>query len=132
MRQIVFLFLTFSGICTVSAQSPVETINADTTASAIQKNSKPLIDSLAGKDKATIKLSPNPAVNKVQIEIKGFDPGDIYIRIINNNGNRIREEKRVAFTGDEIIVLMFSIDPGIYNLEVLQNKKKARSRLLIQ
>ncbi len=133
MKQIVFLFFTFSGICTASAQSPAGPVPPDTAVQIIKTNTAPPgNDSLAGKEKPTVKLFPNPATNKVEIEIKGFDPGYVQVRILDINGEIKRDEKRAAFTGNEIIVLMFSIKSGIYFLEVRQNRNKARSRLVIQ
>lgn len=89
-------------------------------------------DSLSGKEKPLIRLFPNPAVNKVEIEIKGFDPGFVRVQIINNTGTVLRDDQRLVFTGNEIIILMFSIDPGLYFLTIKQNRKQARAKLVIQ
>ena len=77
-------------------------------------------------------MFPNPARNKVEIEIKGFEPGFVQIQIINITANILRDDKRIVFVGNEIIILMFSIKPGIYFLTLKQNKKQARAKLVVQ
>ena len=126
MKKIVLLFFTFSGICMASAQKPVTILPSD----SLQKTATS--DSLSGKEKPVIRLFPNPAVNKVKIEIKGFDPGFVRVQIISNTGTVLRDDQRLVFSGNEIITLMFSIEPGLYFLTVKQNKKQARAKLVIQ
>lgn len=126
MKKFVLLFLTFSGICTVCAQKPAEILPSD----SLQKTATS--DSLSGKEKPLIRLFPNPAVNKVKIEIKGFDPGFVRVQIISNTGTVLRDDQRLVFSGNEIITLMFSIEPGLYFLTVKQNKKHASAKLVIQ
>ncbi len=77
-------------------------------------------------------MYPNPAKNKVDMEIKGFDPGYVKIQLVDNRGKLIREDKRLVFSGDEIIVLMFSEKPGLYFLLLKQGTKSVRNKLVIQ
>jgi Secretion system C-terminal sorting domain len=133
MKKIVFLYFTFLGICTASAQKPVEIIPLDSLGRVAKTNSqRGKNDSLPGKEKPLIRLSPNPSVNKIEIELKGFDPGDVQIHITDINGNTVKKDKRLVFGGDEIIVLMFSISRGIYLLQVSQNKKQARAKFIVR
>jgi hypothetical protein len=115
MKQIAFFFFTFLGICTGFAQTPAG-----------------LSDSIAVKEKPFIRLFPNPAKNKVEIEISGFVKGNIQVHLIDKEGNLIRNEKRFVFTGNEIIVFMFSEKPGMYFLLLKQGKNNLRTKLLIQ
>ena len=115
MRQILFLFFTFSGICSGFAQKPVQST-----------------DSVQVEEKPVVRLFPNPAKNKVEIEINGFDPGYVIIQLLDNNGKLRREEKRLVFSGNEIIVFMFSEKPGLYLIWLKQGDKKLRSKLVIQ
>lgn len=115
MKQIVFLFFTFSGICTGFAQKPVQ-----------------IIDSISAKEKPSARLFPNPAKNKVEIEIKGFAHGYVSVQLIDRHGNMVRTEKRLVFDGNEIIVFMFSEKPGLYLLLLKQGATKVKSKLIIQ
>lgn len=133
MKKNLFLSLTFSGICIALAQKPEGIIPNESLKKISQINGQPgKNDCLQEKGKPLVRLFPNPTVNKVEIEIKGFDPGYIQIQITGMNGNILRNEKRLVFDGNEVIVLMFSINRGVYLLQVQQNKKQARSKLIIQ
>ena len=133
MKKITLIFFTFSGICKGFTQNPVEIIDSvrakQITAIAANLNK---FDSLVVKEKPSVRLFPNPAKNKVEIEIKGFDPGYVQIQLVDNNGKLVREDKRLVFGGNEIIVLMFSEKPGLYFLLLKQHEKKLKNKLLIK
>ncbi len=117
MKKIIFIFFTFSGIYNGIAQNPALAFDTGTGGKKLKTNSRP---DMAGrgivKEKPVVQLFPNPAKNKVELEIKGFDPGYMQIILLSNNGKAVKEEKRLIFSGDETIVLMFSQDPGLYYL----------------
>ncbi len=124
MKKIVFLFFTLSGICAAFAQKPGE----------------PFPDSL-GKSKADstvktpntfIRLFPNPTKNKVEIEVNGFEPGFVQVQITDNNAKTVRNDKRLLLNGNETVVMMFSLQPGIYFIAVKQKGKMVRSKLMVQ
>jgi Secretion system C-terminal sorting domain len=117
MKQIAFLFFTFLGICTGFAQKPARIIDSI---------------SITVKERPFMRLFPNPAKNEVEIEIKGFDQGYIQVQLLDNSGKPVRIDKRLVFTGNEIIVFMFSEKPGLYFVTLKQGEKKLRSRLVIQ
>ena len=133
MKKILFLFFTFSGICTAFAQKPAETIMPDSSVKITpvtgQQHKK---DSLPEKEKPSARLFPNPAVNKVEIEIKGFDPGFVQVQIMDNNRQLAREDKRLLLSGNEIIMVMFSLQPGLYFVTVKQKEKICKRKLIIQ
>lgn len=132
MKKIISLFFTFSGICSCFSQGIPQ--KADSV--AIQHkvaNTLPLkTDSIQVKAKALVRLYPNPARNKVEIEIKGFAPGYIKLQMLNNTGKIIREEKRLALTGNELIMFMFSESPGLYYLLLKQGAQTVRSKFIVQ
>ena len=133
MKKITLIFFTFLGICKGFTQNPAEFIDSARMGNKFAITSKPVkIDSFAAKEKPFVRLFPNPAKNKVEIEIKGFDPGYVQIQLLDNNGKLMREDKRLVFGGNEIIVLMFSEKPGLYFLLLKQHEKKLKSRLFIQ
>ncbi len=89
-------------------------------------------DSVPARPKPTAGLYPNPAKNKVEIDIRGFDGGYVQVQLLNINGKVVREEKRLLFSGNEIIVFMFSESPGLYYLLVKQGMQMLKKKLVIQ
>ena len=132
MKKIILLFFTFCGICSCFSQEPLK---ASDTAGMPQNrvtNILPLkTDSLA-KEKPTLRIYPNPARNKAEIEIKGFEPGYVKVQLMNNAGKLLKEEKRLVLSGNEVIVCMFSEKPGFYFLFVKQGKIMLKNKLVIQ
>ena len=133
MKKITLIFFTFSGIYAGFAQKPAETTDSIHARENVMANTPPTkIDSMHVKEKSSIRLYPNPAKNKVEIEIKAFDPGYVKIQLIDNKGKLVREERRLIFSGNEIIILMFSEKPGLYFLVVKQGNKLLKNKLIIQ
>jgi len=133
MKKIIFLFFTFLGNCTGFAQKPPESVVSDS-----MKQPLPIVkqpgkkDSALGIEKPLIRLFPNPARNKVEIELKGFEPGFVQVQLIDNMGYKVRDDKRLVLSGNEIIVVMFSEKPGLYILALKQHEKNVKARLVIQ
>ena len=132
MKKIILLFFTFLGICCCLAQ-PAKTIDTINGKKDAVLNTGPLkTDSLAAKEKPSVRLYPNPAKNKVEIEIKEFDAGYVTIQLMNNEGKLLREEKRLVITGNEVIIFMFSENQGLYFLFIKQGKIIKKAKLIIQ
>lgn len=132
MKKIILLFFTFSGICCCLAQTAktIDTVNGKKD--AVSNNLPLKTDSLTAKENPSVRLYPNPAKNKAEIEIKGFDAGYIKIQLISNEGKLLREERRLVLTGNEVIIFMFSENPGLYFVLLKQAKTMVKSRLVIQ
>jgi len=128
MKKIILLFFTFSGICSCFSQEPLKV--ADTVKGGT--NILPLKTDSAAKEKPTLRIYPNPAKNKAEIEIKGFEPGYVKIQLMTPSGKLLREEKRLVLSGNEAIVFMFSEKPGLYFLFLKQGKIMLKNKLLIQ
>lgn len=126
MKKIVSLFVTLSGICTALAQKPAYPSIPDNTGQTKGNDSTTIIT------KPTVRLYPNPAANKIEIEIKGFEPGFVQVLITDHAGKPAREERRLVLSSHEAIAIMFSLKSGIYFLVVKQGKRLARSKLVIQ
>ncbi|MFZ1453241.1 MAG: T9SS type A sorting domain-containing protein [Ferruginibacter sp.] len=132
MKKIILLFFTFSGICCCLAQ-PVKTIDTvNGKKDAVSTTPKFKKDSLSAKENPSVRLYPNPAKNKAEIEIKGFEAGYVKIQLINNAGKLLLEEKRLVVSGNEVIIFMFSEKPGLYFLLLKQGKIMVKSKLVIQ
>jgi Secretion system C-terminal sorting domain len=132
MKEIVILFFTFLGICKAFAQNP----SGDTVPGSFKNNppvmQKPVADSLLGAVKATAKLYPNPAHNKAELEVKGFEPGHVQLQIIDLNGTKLRDDKRLLLSGNENITVMFALSPGIYFVILRQVKKLVKIKMVVQ
>ncbi len=132
MKKITLIFFTLCGICAAHAQtSPA--VDSGMVSQKIQVISQPgKNDQVVAKETPLVRVFPNPAKNKVELDIKGFEPGYMQIILQNNSGKKVREEKRLIFNGNETIVLMFLEKPGIYFLLLRQGTKSLRTKLVIQ
>jgi Secretion system C-terminal sorting domain len=123
MKKIVILLLTFLGICSGYAQNP--SVSDTMTVKKITS------DSLL-KEKAVVKLYPNPAKNKVELQVTGFEPGLVQVQIFNVSGKAVRNDSRLLFSGNENIVVMFSLSPGIYFVVLKQKDKLVKKKMVVQ
>lgn len=131
MKKIVILFLTFLGICTGFSQNPAGTdsLQHEGTVMQVQKAGH---DSVALKESPAVKLYPNPAKNKVELELKGFEPGTVQLQIISAAGKMMRDDQRLLFNGNENMVVMFSLTPGIYFILLRQKTTLIKKKLVVQ
>jgi hypothetical protein len=132
MKQIVLLFFTFSGISGGFTQNP----NAIGVPNSLKRTPTPIKstknDSLQASEKYFANIFPNPAKNKIEIEIKGFEPGFIQLQFFDTRGNSLRDDKRLLINGNEIIMVMFALQPGAYFLLLKQNEKILKKKLVVQ
>jgi hypothetical protein len=133
MKKIILLFFTFLGICACYAQQPAETNDTVKVLQSSGANSLPVKnDSLFTRLKPAAVLYPNPAKNRIEIAIKGFEAGYIKLQLIGNTGKLVKEEQRLLFSENETIVFMFSETAGLYYLVLKQGTKVLRNKLIIQ
>ncbi len=90
------------------------------------------MDSISIKENPSIRLYPNPAKNKIEIDIKAFAAGYVQVLLMDKSGNIVRDEKRLMYNGNETITFMFSEMPGLYFLLLKQGQIKVKSKLIIQ
>jgi hypothetical protein len=129
MKEIVILLVTFLGICKGFAQAPAGNNTNDSLKMAAQKTAA---DTVAVKEKATVKLYPNPAKNKAELQVSGFEPGPVQLQLIDINGKRLRDDQRLLASGNETIVMMFALQPGIYFIAVKQKERLVKKKLIVQ
>ena len=123
MKKIILLLVTFLEIYGGFAQ------NSSGSDSLIIK--KITSDSVI-KEKIAVKLYPNPAKNKVELEVKGFEPGLVQVQIYNVSGKAVRNDSRLLFSGNENMVVMFSLAPGIYFVVLKQKDKLVKKKMVVQ
>lgn len=129
MKEIVILLVTFLGICKGFAQGPAGSSTPDSLKVTAQKIAA---DTLTVKEKATVKLYPNPAKNKAELQVSGFEPGPVQLQVVDVNGKKIRDDQRLLSSGNETIVMMFALQPGIYFITVKQKERSVKKKLLVQ
>ncbi len=120
----IFVFLAFSllGKFVCLAQS-------DSTASA----NLPLKTTEAAlKPKAAVLLYPNPVKNKASLQLTGFEPGMIQLQIVSMAGRVERSEERLLISGNETVVIMFSLPAGVHHVIIKQKSKIAKAKMLVQ
>lgn len=131
MKQILALFFTFSGIYSASAQDAamaqlLDSAKGKPTVVAVIK------DTTEMKRLPTVKLLFNPVKNKAEISVKGFEAGEAQVIISDSKGNRMRDDRRLLFGGNDIITIMFSLPAGIYFITVKQKGKIINSKMLVR
>jgi len=133
MKKIILLFFTFSGICSGFSQPWPKNTDSNAVVQSKVANILPLkTDSIKAKEKSSVRVFPNPAKNKVDIEVNGFEPGYVKLQLLSVSGKMLREEKRLVLTGTEIIIFMFSEVPGFYYLVLTQGAILRKNKLIIQ
>lgn len=81
--------------------------------------------------KADLKIYPNPAKNKISLDVKGYEPGMVAVRIMDNKGKQVREDSRLLVNGTEEVVMFLSLQPGIYYILLKQKDKLVRKKLVV-
>jgi hypothetical protein len=100
--------------------------------SVITGSLKKSITDTVAKEKAFVKLFPNPAKNKAALEVHGFEPGLIQLQVINLNGKTERDDQRLLANGNETMVVMFSLPAGIYFVVLRQKDKLVKKKMVVQ
>ena len=95
--------------------SPVTTV--------VPKNNSNLSPSLS--------IYPNPAKNKITLQVKNFAPGMATVKVLNIKGQMVREDTRLLTNGNEDIVMFLMLKAGIYFLQVSESGKITRKKLII-
>ena len=131
MKKISLLFFTFSGIYAGFSQKPAVKSSGDSLNNPLLAKTV-VLATIPEKEKASVKIFPNPAKNKVELEIKGFEPGFVQLRFIDAHGNCVRNDKRMLYSGNEQVVVMFSLPPGLYFLQIKQKEKLEKRKFLVQ
>ena len=124
MKNFLFIIFSFLGIYTCKAQAAGSGMN-DTVVK--KYNTDTVL-----KEKATVKLYPNPAKNKAELELHGFSQGLVQVQIINLQGGVERSDQRLLLSGNENLVLMFSLPAGVYFVVLRQKDKQVKRKLLVQ
>jgi hypothetical protein len=78
-----------------------------------------------------IRLYPNPAKNKITLQVKGFAQGMATVKIIDNRGKLLRQDSRLLISGSEDVVMFLALNTGIYYVLVEQKERVVKKRLSV-
>jgi hypothetical protein len=78
-----------------------------------------------------VQIYPNPAHSKITLQVKGFEPGLLIVKIIDIKGRLLRQDSRLLTSSNEDIPMF--IMPGTTTCYVVaeQNGRTARKKLLL-
>lgn len=125
MHKIILLMAFVLNVALSIAQTGFPSLT-DTTKPVIEKGI-----SVVDESKPTAKLYPNPAKNKVVLQLNGFKSGMAQLQIINDKGSVVRKEDRLLVNGNEEVVMFFSLRAGIYFIKTIQGVIEIKKRLVV-
>ena len=118
--------------CTIAvniclSQSPV---SVDSNKAGTVLPSTPKVNNLAGASPALI-VYPNPAKNKITLQVKNFDAGMVQVRLLDIKGKMVRDDTRLLTNGNEDIIMFLMLKAGIYFIAVSGPGKVVRKKLVV-
>lgn len=81
--------------------------------------------------KATLKIYPNPAKNRITLEVNGFEAGLATVKITDTKGKIWRQDNRLLTNGAEDIAMFLMLPPGIYFISISEREKIIRKKLIV-
>lgn len=81
--------------------------------------------------KATLKIYPNPAKNRITLEVNGFEAGLAMVKITDAKGKIWREDNRLLANGTEDIAMFLMLPPGIYFISISEKTKVIKKKLVV-
>ena len=109
------------------SQSPTGYDSIETT---LNLNSQAEKDSKQ-KSQAELNIFPNPAKNKITVQVKNFKPGMVSVKVLDLKGKVVKEDMRLLTNGSEDIIMFLMLKAGIYFIVVSQPGKEARKKIAI-
>ena len=88
-------------------------------------------DIVVANAKPSLKIYPNPAKNKISIQVTGFETGMAKVRIMDDKGKVVREDDRLLNNGIDEINMFLQLQPGIYFIIVSEKNKVVRKKILV-
>lgn len=78
-----------------------------------------------------MKLFPNPARNKFTVQVQGFEPGMVNVKIIDLKGRLVRQDSRLLTSGSEEVPMYISLEPCTCYVLVEQKGRMIKKRLVV-
>ena len=122
-------FLVFCSFFVLQTFAQSDTIsNTDSLSTTVN----PIISKIS-KDagKATLKVYPNPAKNRITLEVNGFEAGLAVVKITDAKGKIWREDNRLLANGTEDIAMFLMLPPGIYFISISEKTKIIKKKFVV-
>ncbi len=81
--------------------------------------------------KLSLKIYPNPARNKVALEVTGFKPGMVMVKILDDKGILYANDNRLLTASADEITMFLQLKQGIYFITISQQNKSVRKKLMV-
>ena len=81
--------------------------------------------------KLTIKIYPNPAINKISLQVTGFKPGLVMVKILDDKGILYTNDNRLLTTSEDEIAMFLQLKRGVYFVIISQQNKSVRKKLMV-
>jgi hypothetical protein len=78
-----------------------------------------------------MKLFPNPARNKITLQVQGFEPGMATVKIIDLKGKLLRQDVRLLTNGSDEIPMFIALGPCTCYVMVEQKGKIVKKKLIV-
>jgi hypothetical protein len=82
-------------------------------------------------NKPEVIIYPNPAKNKITLQVKQFDPGMAKVQVLDIRGKLVKEDSRLLTNGTEDIVMFLMLKAGIYFIQVAEGTKVVRKKIVL-
>ena len=121
----IILFTLSSAISVFCYAQPLVNNDSSKTATGLSLKAKP------ANTTTDLIVYPNPAKNKVTLQVKNFDPGMATVKVLDVKGKLVREDSRLLTNGTEEIIIFLMLKAGIYFIIITEPGKVVRKKLVM-
>ena len=124
-----FMLLSFGILATnfcISQTSPNKNTSKNSDSASTNTIKLP-----GNNPKLTLKIFPNPATNKISLQVTGFNPGLVMVKIVDEKGVLHSNDNRLLTTNDNEINMFLQLPKGIYYVSIIQQNKAIKKRLMV-
>jgi len=121
----IILFTLSSAISVFCYAQPLVNNDSTKTATGLSLKAKP------ANTTTDLIVYPNPAKNRVTLQVKNFDPGMATVKVLDVKGKLVREDSRLLTNGTEEIIMFLMLKAGIYFIIITEPGKVVRKKLVM-
>ena len=121
--------IVFFSLFLAQSFAQIDTLKDNTNKITSYDNSKEIYKK--EETKTSLKVYPNPAKNKITLDITGFDAGLATVKITDTKGKIWREDNRLLTNGTEEIVMFLMLPSGVYFISINEKAKIIKKKLMV-